>query len=105
MQLIANQNITNATISLDGKFFENCTLNNCLIVLEEKEESGWAKTSFVNCEWRFIGAAYRLVHKMFLLKINPQEVFLTTLHEKKKDDEEESEESKVEESTKKILIN
>ncbi|MBI2820727.1 MAG: hypothetical protein HYX74_00750 [Acidobacteria bacterium] len=73
MQVIVNQNISNSVLQMDGYHYENCVINNSVLVYGGGDFS-WTNCQFVNCQIRMVGPAQRAIQFLQFFGMVPQQV-------------------------------
>jgi len=72
MKVIADQELENTVLQMDGHHFENCTIIQCILIFSGGDLS-WTNCKFVKCQIRFVGAAGKPIHFLKHFGMVPQE--------------------------------
>ena len=71
MKVIANQDLKDAAIDLDGRYFESCTLIGCTLTFSGRD-FGMHNCRMVDCHLQLGGEAARMIQLLAQLDIAPE---------------------------------
>ena len=61
MQTIRGQRFEDETVEVDGKAFETCVFSRCVLQFSGAALTSLTGCSFIECQWRAIGAAENVI--------------------------------------------
>jgi len=71
MKVIIDEHLENTTVQIDGNHFENCIISQCVLIFGGGDFS-WMNCKFVNCQIRFVGAAWKTINFLKHFGMVPQ---------------------------------
>ena len=72
MKVIADQNMEDTVVQMDGHHFENCTITRSVLIFGGGDFS-WTNSRFINCQIRLIGPAKRAIDFLKNFGLVPQQ--------------------------------